>query len=281
VPEPTYPYGYARPPGGGAQGMGTMFTMAQCEQQYTIRQGNFEFWRRTRSMMQGAHVAGVPLGVGAMWRVQPTNGGPGFASPGNSNHEGFPADGRSGGAVAADMVPDFSWPWMEANCAAYGLRTFKHVNGEPWHIQPTEIPAGRNKRREPWVLQAWNVPNPGVPSGADVFGIFPEQNKYGLYPYQSWRDKPGVLVGMRDSDLRPNPNTGHIWYAQAVVKHKMGQPAMKIDGMWGNVSGLYFAAKIGDWNAFTGDRIPVQTGIGYDQWRLIDAYAKDFQNLIP
>ena len=51
--------------------------------------------------------------------------------------------------------------------------------------------------------------------------------------------------------------------------------------MWGPASGLYFAAQIQGWNRFTGDNIPVQTGIGYDQWRLIDGYAKDFKNLAP
>ena len=56
---------------------------------------------------------------------------------------------------------------------------------------------------------------------------------------------------------------------------------MKIDGFWGAASGLYLAAQIQAWNRFTGDHVPVQTGIGLDQWRLIDAYAKDFQNLVP
>lgn len=279
---PTYPYGYRRPMGGGPQGMGTMFTMDQYLQQLTVRNLHPEFWRRIMAMMRTAVIAKVPLGIGTGWRVQRPNAGPGFASPGNSNHEGFPANGTAGGAVAADMVPDFSWPWMEANCATFGLKTFKNVNDEPWHIQPREIPNSRNWRRTPWTLQPWPIAQPGIPNGAEIFGIYPAQNKWGLYPFQSWRAKPGVLVGMRDSDLRPHPNTGHIWYAQSVVRHKMGQPGMTVDGVWGKVSALYFAAKILDWNKFTGDNIPHNNGaIGLDQWRFIDAWAKDFQNLMP
>lgn len=271
----TFPYGYAGTP----QGMGTQFTIAQYEQQTTIRQLNFEFWRRVKALMEYAAANGVPLGVGTGWRIQPSNGGPGFASPGNSNHEGFPADGHSGGAVAADMVPNTSWNWMQGQLYRFGLKSFANVNGEPWHIQPAEIPNSRNYRREPWVLQPWPIVT-STKSLSD-FGINPTANQWGLYPFQSWRDKPGVLVGMGEGDLRPTPNSGYIWYAQSIVRYKMGQPAMQIDGFWGQVSGLYFAAKIGDWNHFTGDHIPIQTGIGYDQWRLIDAYAKDFQNLAP
>lgn len=257
---------------------GQRLEMAQYEQQRTVRQLNFEFWYRVRALMEYAQSVGVDLGVGTGWRVQPTNGGPGFASPGNSNHEGFPADGVSGGAVAADMVPASSWPWMQGQVARFGLRTFANVNNEPWHIQPAEIPASRNWRRNTWVLQHWPIPT-SQKSLAD-FGINPTINQWGLYPFQSWRDKPGVLVGMAEKDLLV-PNTGYIWYAQAVVRYKMGQPAMQIDGFWGQVSGLYFAAQIQGWNRFTGDNIPVQLGIGFDQWRLIDAYAKDFKNLIP
>lgn len=149
----TFPFGYA----GSPQGMGTQFTIAQYEQQRTIRQLNFEFWRRTKALMEFAATQGVPLGVGTGWRIQPGSK-PGFASPGNSNHEGFPADGVSGGAVAAGMVPSTSWGWMQGQVGRFGLRTFQFVNNEPWHIQPSDIPASRNYRRAPWVLNVWPLP---------------------------------------------------------------------------------------------------------------------------
>lgn len=155
----TYPFGYA----GSPQGMGTQLTIAQYETMTTIRKLNFEFWRRTRAIMESAATQGVPLGVGTGWRIQPSNPGPGFAQPGNSNHEGFPADGVSGGAVAADMVPSTSWGWMQSKLPLFGLRSFQFVNNEPWHIQPLEIPASRNFRKAPWVLQVWPLPGDQPP----------------------------------------------------------------------------------------------------------------------
>lgn len=267
----SHPYGYA----------GEWLTIEQCEQKLTIRNLNFEFWRRVKAMMQEAARQGMGLGIGGGWRIQPANR-PGHASPGNSNHEGFPADGRSGGAVAADMVTPNALPWMEVNCSRFGLRTFTHVNNEPWHVQPKEIPASRNWRTNPWVLQAWPLDVPPANQTLAALGIIPEQNKYGLYPYQSWRDKPGVLTGMGENDLRPNPNTGYILYAQAVLRYKMGYTSFSIDGMWGQVSSLYLAARIIDWNRFTGDNLYHNNGnLGLDQWRFVDGWAKDWQNLIP
>lgn len=152
--EPTFPYGYA----GDPQGMATMLTRAQCEDKETVYKLHPEFWRRMIALMEHGYRQGVPLGVGTGWRVQPDPPPPGFAPAGNSNHEGFPADGAHGGAVAIDTVPDVSWGWMEANLAPYGLRSFRNVNDEPWHVQPAEIPASRNWRSEPWTLARWPLP---------------------------------------------------------------------------------------------------------------------------
>jgi hypothetical protein len=144
----TFPYGYS----------GAMLTMAQMELKQTVYKLNSEFWRRYRALCEYAATQGVGLGVGTGWRKQPNPPPPGFAKPGNSNHEGFPADGTSGGAVAIDTVPKTSWEWMQRNLKAYGLRSFKYVNNEPWHIQPAEIPASRRWRREPWKLAAFPLP---------------------------------------------------------------------------------------------------------------------------
>ena len=70
-----------------------MLTMAQVEAKKTVYMLHPEFWRRFKALMQYAATQGVPLGVGTGWRVQPNPPPPGFAAPGNSNHEGFPADG--------------------------------------------------------------------------------------------------------------------------------------------------------------------------------------------
>jgi len=165
----TFPYGYY----GNPQGMGTQLTLAQVLAKQTVVRLHPEFRRRMIALMTAAAEAGVPLGVGTGWRVQPSkpNGDPlpGFARPGNSNHEGFPVGPGSTGAVAADMVPNISWPWMHANVARFGLRTFKYVNNEPWHIQPIEIPASRNWRTQPWDLATFALPGDApapVPSPA-------------------------------------------------------------------------------------------------------------------
>ena len=58
---------------------------------------------------------------------------------------------------------------MEPQLAKYGLRSFvvpsttgyKGKN-EPWHIQPSEIPAGRAWRTQPWSLQKLPLPSGGT-----------------------------------------------------------------------------------------------------------------------
>ena len=147
--EPLVMYGYSN----------TMLTWTQMEGMTTWNRCNSEFRRRFKAMSIAAAKAGVKLGVGTGWRVQPNPPPPGFAPPGFSNHEGFPADGVHGGAVAIDTVPESGWDWMEEHCAEYGLRTFKDVNDEPWHAQPSDIPAGRKGPNEPpWDLAVWDLP---------------------------------------------------------------------------------------------------------------------------
>lgn len=135
-----------------------MLTRAQLEAKETVYKLHPEFWRRTIALMEFAWTRGILFGVGTGWRVQPDPPPSGFAPAGNSNHEGFPADGYSGGAVAIDTVCDVSWNWMETNLDVYGLRSFRDVNDEPWHIQPIEIPASRSYRTEPWDLERWPLP---------------------------------------------------------------------------------------------------------------------------
>jgi hypothetical protein len=165
----TYPFGY-RPDAMGVQGMGEMLEWEQLVTRATVNRLHPEFLRRVAAMCKAAAGEGVPLGIGTGWRVQPTNK-KGFAAPGNSNHEGFPVGPESVGAVAADMVPSPSWDWMEANCARFGLRTFRHVNDEPWHCQPAEIPAGRSHRTKPWTLAPFDLADESPathPKGDDV-----------------------------------------------------------------------------------------------------------------
>jgi peptidoglycan hydrolase-like protein with peptidoglycan-binding domain len=143
-----YPYGYGT----------TMLSMPQMMVRKTVNLLLPEFRRRVFALMEEAAEEGIPLGIGTGWRIQPDPPPPGFARPGNSNHESFPAGSGTATAVAADMVPQAAWPWMNRNCATFGLRHFATVNNEPWHIQPLEIPAGRNWRKEPWDLEPFPLP---------------------------------------------------------------------------------------------------------------------------
>jgi peptidoglycan hydrolase-like protein with peptidoglycan-binding domain len=62
---------------------------------------------------------------------------PGVAAavpPGRSMHEV---------GLAADMAGDFDW--LGKNVGRFGLMTFAEVNHEPWHVQPVELPKGRQQ----------------------------------------------------------------------------------------------------------------------------------------
>lgn len=215
-PNAVYPMGYG----------GQWATMSQVEASTTVRKTNFEFWRRVKAMMEYAQVNGLNLGVGTCWRVQPSNGGSGFAAPGNSNHEGFPADGTSGGAVACDMVPNGAWDWMEANAFRFRLRTFRYVNSEPWHIQPAEIPASRNYRRVPWVLDpaTFYYPSPPTPPAPPVPPAIvydPWHHQYGLWPVAN---KPTLVYGSGYSPGTTDETTrGAATYLNHVLAFEAGQ----------------------------------------------------------
>jgi hypothetical protein len=155
----TFPYGYA----GSPQGMGTMLTWDQMMTKSTVYNLHPEVRRRFKALIEFAATKGVHLGVGTGWRVQPSPPPPGFAQPGNSWHESCPVNPVSPTALAIDTVCDVSWNWMEQNCAAYGFRTFRNVNNEPWHIQPTEIPAGRSYATVLPPIKTWDLPGDTTP----------------------------------------------------------------------------------------------------------------------
>ena len=194
----TFPFGYKRPPGGGEQGMGTMLTWSQMMTMTTVSRLHPEVRRRFKALIEYAATKGVPLGCGTGWRVQPNPPPPGFAKPGNSWHESCPVNPVSNTALAVDTVPQSSWDWMERNSRPYGLRTFRYVNNEPWHIQPTEIPASRKGATRLPPINIWNLPGTPAPrppapgptpsptKGGDVWFIaqFHEGSTYLVSPDQ-------------------------------------------------------------------------------------------------
>lgn len=56
------------------------------------------------------------------------------APPGKSMHEI---------GLAADLVGDTNW--VSANASRFGLKNFANVNGEKWHVQPSELPNSRTE----------------------------------------------------------------------------------------------------------------------------------------
>ena len=155
---PTFPYGYQRPSDGGPMGMGTMLTWEQMLTKTTVNRLHPEVLRRFKALIHAGWEAGVPLGVGTGWRVQPDPPPAGFAAPGNSWHESCPTDPATSTALAIDTVPDISWEWMYANAGGYGLRTFRYVNNEPWHVQPAEISTSRSYATTMPALVTWELP---------------------------------------------------------------------------------------------------------------------------
>lgn len=142
---------------------GTMLTWDQLGSKSTWTGLHPEMRRRFQALTEYLASQGVVFGIGTGWRVQPENK-PGFASPGNSWHEGVPVSSRAN-ALAIDTVPSSSWPAMERELARFGLRSFKNVNNEPWHIQLIEIPASRRYATSLPPIKVWDLPGIGTGGG--------------------------------------------------------------------------------------------------------------------
>jgi len=166
----TFPFGYGNPP--------SMLTWEEMLTKSTVANLHPEVKRRLHALISAAAAVGIPLGVGTGWRVQPDPPPPGFTKPGNSWHESCPCAPVSATALAIDTVPSTSWAWMEDHCANFGFRTFRNVNKEPWHIQPSEIPAGRRYATVLPPLYTWTLPGddlPPEPPPTPVSGVFEVQ----------------------------------------------------------------------------------------------------------
>lgn len=95
-------------------------------------------YRQTNSPTNASGKANI-YWEGSYWEH---HSGPAAAPPGLSMHEI---------GLAADLGGDTDW--VVANAHKYGLKHFKDVNGEPWHVQPAELPNGRKeyeKQGAPW-----------------------------------------------------------------------------------------------------------------------------------
>ena len=113
-----------------------------------------------------------PTGVywnGSYWKKNPSS--PDAAPPGMSMHEL---------GLAVDVGGDLSW--VQQNAHKYGLKTFANA-GEPWHVQPVEVP---NTRREYEELGApW-----GRPLGA---ASFDPKSKFEARSWHSPQDRQRAM----------------------------------------------------------------------------------------
>lgn len=143
----TMPYGYTGK---------VWLTEAELKLKATFKNCHPELQRRFLACAKYLWAIGVPLGVGTGWRVQPADNRPGFAKPGNSWHEGVPVESGQN-ALAIDTVPAESWNAMEPILARFGLRSFRTVNKEPWHVQLIEIPASRSYATTLPPIKHWDL----------------------------------------------------------------------------------------------------------------------------
>lgn len=109
------------------------------------------------------------------------------APPGRSMHEI---------GLAADLVGDLGW--MNANAEKFGLKHFANVNGEPWHVQPAELPSGRT-----------DYEKGGATWGTDGGG--PETNKFaGKVPTTTGDTKSGGETHAMPGGTAGGRGWGHI-----------------------------------------------------------------------
>lgn len=128
-----------------------------------------EMRARVKGLMEFCDSQGHPIGIGGTWRSSAqqealfrsryhieddTNlagdtfwagqyweknaGVAAAAPPGRSYHEPVEPDGS---CLAVDLTGDTLF--ADQHCEKFGLVHFGNVNGEPWHMQPSEIPHAR------------------------------------------------------------------------------------------------------------------------------------------
>ena len=131
--ERTYVYGYS----------GSRYTRAQIEGMSNFNALNPEVRRRLWALMDADSTGN--LGVGSAWRsraraqqlYEDYRAGR-RSAPAAPPDRTYHCEKNDGYCYAADMVG--SLRWMNANAHRFGLKHFADVNGEPWHVQPIEIP---------------------------------------------------------------------------------------------------------------------------------------------
>ena len=184
-----FPSGYA----------GVEITIAVMRLRADVRALDPEMRRRVFRLMRHLARLGIPYGIGGggrtrqqqidgfylrhyldpsgpiYWNGQRWRRKTGYASwakPDESYHQETPPYG----ALAIDAVPPDSWDEANYIVSLFGLVHFTHVNGEPWHLQPIEVPRGRsvyNANPGAYKLQRYRPPKSKKPG--PEFPPFPKR----------------------------------------------------------------------------------------------------------
>jgi hypothetical protein len=156
---------------------------------------------------------------GSYW--QKKSGVPPMTPPGMSMHEI---------GLAADLTGDLDW--VQKNASKYGLKTFAGVNGEPWHVQPAELPDGRSAYEREGAKWGLNGATERLDPKAVIAGM-----KDGIVSDQSLGGKSGGSSGGNSIlSFSQSSITDSILGARAANRMNLGGGGQ--DGSGGTVSKL-------------------------------------------
>ena len=208
-----------------------------------------EFARRLFACIEGS---GGLVGIGGGWRSSEQQAASyardpnTFARPGSSFHETQHFASGIDGYAAVDTVGrdgenDRAWTWLRDHGGRFGLRTFWDVNGEPWHVQCNDIPAG---------VSSWRAAGSPDPRRFDlhVDAQVSRSERPEYRPHPENDDKPVVKLGWHGELVR---------YVQLVIGAEAGG-RLAADGDFGprtdaRVKDLQASARLSptgvvDWN---------------------------------
>src|SRR5215213_10622483 len=228
----TFPNGYAN----------RLVTLEQLRERHSPKM-HPEYQRRIFACVEAAD--GL-VGIGNGWRSRETQAAnyaraPNtFAPPGSSFHESHPWASGVEAYAAMDIVGrharhDQAWDWMRDHAGRFGLCSFWNVNGEPWHVQFSDLPKGASS----W--KAAGSPDPptfALPDGTSTEAARPvATSPYGVFPAN--HTKPEIASGWHGDLVR---------YLQEVILNEAGGQ-ITVDGDFGpqterRVKDLQFLASL-------------------------------------
>lgn len=202
------------------------------------------------------------VGIGGGWRSTATQAknhaaAPNtFAPPGSSFHEAQRWASGLDAYAAVDTVGrharnDEAWNWMRDHAGRFGLCTFWNVNGEPWHVQFSDLPKGARTWKAAGRPDPPRAVLPGDVGGAAADPAATAAGSDGADPFAALAandHKPVISIGWHGDLVR---------YLQRVIADRAGG-RIAVDGDFGpktegRVKDVQFVADLPttgvvDWN---------------------------------